>query len=107
MRLRRKIFAKVVLVLAIIALLGWIVMRLWNWIVPGLVADAHVIDYPHALGLLVLCRILFGGFRGHGGCHKRMQWQQWQQWQRMTPQEREQLRNGIPPSPRPGGESAT
>jgi len=107
MRFRRKIFAKVLLVVIVIALLGWIVMRLWNWIIPTLIVDAHVIDYPHAIGLLVLCRILFGGFRGGGGCHKRMQWQQWQQWQRMTPQEREQLRNGPPPASRSNGEIGT
>jgi hypothetical protein len=101
MRFRRKIFAKLLLIVIVIALLGWIVMRLWNWIIPTLIVDAHVIDYPHAIGLLVLCRILFGGFRGGGGCHKRMQ------WQRMTPQEREQLRNGPPPASRSNGEIGT
>jgi len=90
MKFRRKIFAKALLLVLIIALLGWIVMRLWNWIIPTLVIDAHVIDYPRAIGLLVLCRILFGGFRGHGGCYKARQWRHWQQ---MTQQERERLRN--------------
>ena len=99
---RRKLLAKALLLVLVIALLGWIVMRLWNWILPTLVVDAHVIDYPHAIGLLVLCRILFGGFRGHGGCYKR---RHWEHWQRMTPQEREQLRNGPPPASRPNGES--
>jgi hypothetical protein len=90
MRFRRKIFAKVLLVALIIALLGWVVMRLWNWIIPGLIVDAHVIDYPRAIGLLVLCRILFGGFRGHGGgCRAR----QWRHWQQMSQQERERLRS--------------
>ena len=90
MKFRRKIFAKALLLVLIIALLGWIVMRLWNWVIPTLVPDAHVIDYPRAIGLLVLCRILFGGFRGHGGCYKARQWRHWQQ---MTQQERERLRN--------------
>ena len=89
MKLRRKFFAKALLVVLIIALLGWIVMRLWNWIIPTLVVHAQVIDYPRAIGLLVLCRILFGGFRGHGGCHKARQWR----WQQMTQQERDRLRN--------------
>ncbi|CAG9212161.1 conserved hypothetical protein [Paraburkholderia tropica] len=97
MQFRRKILAKLVVVAAIVALLGWIVMSLWNWIVPTLVVDAHAIDYPRAIGLLVLCRILFGGFRGHGGCRERGKWRQWKQWQSMTPQEREQLRNGPQP----------
>jgi hypothetical protein len=106
MMFRRKLLAKALLIVPIIALLGWIVMRLWNWILPGLIVDAHVIDYPRAIGLLVLCRILFGGFRGHGGgCHKHRHWEQWQHWQRMTPQEREQLRNAPPAASRPHGES--
>ncbi|MFD1560312.1 hypothetical protein ACFSHT_32475 [Paraburkholderia silviterrae] len=91
MMFRRKFFAKALLILLSIALLGWIVMGLWNWILPALIVNAHAIDYPRAIGLLVLCRILFGGFRGHGGWHKH---RQWQQWQAMTQQEREQFRNG-------------
>jgi hypothetical protein len=102
MKFRRKIIAKALLMVAVIALLGGIVMGLWNWIAPALVTDARAIDYPHALGLLVLCRILFGGFRGHGGCHRRMRREHWEQWQRMTPEEREQIRTGAtPPSQQP------
>ncbi|HEY2023172.1 MAG TPA: hypothetical protein VGH68_18845, partial [Paraburkholderia sp.] len=63
MKFRRKFFAKALLLVLIIALSGWIVMRLWNWVIPTLVVDAHPLDYPRALGLLVLCRILFGGLR--------------------------------------------
>jgi hypothetical protein len=88
MRFRRKFFFKALLVVAMIAVLGLVVMRLWNWVVPGLVVGANEIDYARAIGLLVLCRILFGGFRGGGGCRAR-------QWQRMTPEEREQLRGGM------------
>jgi hypothetical protein len=92
MRFRRKFFAKALLVVVMIAVLGWVVMSLWNWVIPGLIVDAHAIDFPHAIGLLVLSRILFGGFRGFGGgCRAR----QWQRWQHMTPEEREQLRSGM------------
>jgi hypothetical protein len=94
MRFRRKFFLKAILIVAMIALLGFVVMRLWNWVVPGLIVDAQLIDYPRAIGLLVLCRILFGGFRGggfRGGCRAR----HWQRWQHMTLEEREQLRSGM------------
>lgn len=101
MTFRRKLLTKALLLVLSIALLGWIVMSLWNWILPALVAGAHTIDYLRAIGLLVLCRILFGGFRGHGGWHRRKQWEQWQHWQRMTPQEREQFRNAPTPASRP------
>jgi hypothetical protein len=84
---------KGVLILVGAAVLGGMVMWLWNCIMPGLFAGASTIDYWHALGLLLLCRILFGGFRGHG--HGHGNWQEkrehWQRWQAMTPEEREQF----------------
>lgn len=56
-----------VLCLAVLALLGYTVMLLWNSVLPGLFSGTPQIDFYHAVGLLVLCRILFGGFRGRGG----------------------------------------
>lgn len=76
--------------LVIMALLGWIVMLLWNWIVPHLFAGGAPLDYWRALGLLVLCRILVGGFGGRH--HHEAGAQRWQRWQAMTPEEREQFR---------------
>ena len=75
-----------------IVALGWVVMALWNWLVPSLFAGAREIDYLHAMGLLVLSKILFGGLRCHGGWHKR-----WQQHRlvRMTPEEREKFQSGM------------
>lgn len=80
-----------VFVVAAIAVLGGAVMLLWNAVVPNVFSVAHPIDYVQALGLLVLSRILFGGFRGrgwHGGGR-------WRQWQAMTPEEREQFRSRM------------
>lgn len=57
------------LVLIGIAVLGYIVMLLWNWLMPTLFEGTHAIGYLQALGLLVLSKILFGGLRGH--CHGR------------------------------------
>ena len=91
MRWAMRIFGKAVVVLIVIAALGWVVMTLWNGVVPAAFAGAHVIDYWHALGLLVLSRILFGGFRGHGGWHGRRHWRRWEQ---MTPEEREKFQQG-------------
>lgn len=82
---RAKFLFKIPLVLIAIAVVGWIVMILWNWIVPYLFVGAHAIDYARALGLLVLSRILFGGFHGRRD-HKH-----WRRWKHMTPSEREQL----------------
>ena len=54
-----------------VAVFSFVVMRLWNWLVPP-VFGWHVINFWQAVGLLVLCKILFGGFRGRPG--RRMYW---------------------------------
>jgi hypothetical protein len=70
-------------------------MYLWNWLVPMLF-NGPVIEFWQALGLLVLSRILFGGFgKGHRGHWKRHQYwrNHWQEkMANMTPEERDELR---------------
>lgn len=81
----------VILVLVGIAVLGWVVMALWNWLIPALFVGGQEIGYVQAIGLLVLSKILFGGFRGHGhhyGWHGR--WYR-RHWENMTPEEREKF----------------
>jgi hypothetical protein len=92
MRFKLRCFGKVLLVLVGIAVLGWMVMALWNWVVPALFIGGRSIDYLHAMGLLILSRILFGGFRGRGGCHGH---RHWRRWERMTPEERENFQKNI------------
>ncbi|MGA9917402.1 MAG: hypothetical protein WBR17_33155 [Paraburkholderia sp.] len=92
MRFKLRFFAKALLILVGIAVLGWMVMTLWNWVIPALFIGGRSIDYLHAMGLLILSRILFGGFRGHGGCHGRRHWRRWQQ---MTPEERETFQKNL------------
>ena len=96
MRCKVRFFGKALLALVAIAVLGWVVMALWNWVIPAVFVGGRAIDYLHALGLLVLSRILFGGFRGRGGWHGRGGWRR---WERMTPDERENFLKGVP-SPR-------
>jgi len=72
--MRRFWLAKIIGIVAFTALaigvFGYVVMSLWNWLIPGL-TGWHTLTLLQALGLLVLCRILFGGFgrgkRGWGG----------------------------------------
>ena len=40
-------------------------MHLWNWLLPPLFGW-RTLGFWQALGLLALCRILFGGLGGHG-----------------------------------------
>ena len=51
-------------VLALFLAFSLAVMLLWNAVMPDLL-KAGSLDYLHAAGLLLLCRILFGGL-GHG-----------------------------------------
>lgn len=76
-----------------IAICGWVVMYLWNWLLPMLFGWHHV-TFWQALGLLVLCRMLFGGFSGHGSDHSKHRRERWERWERMTPEEREKFRLG-------------
>lgn len=87
-KMKARKLAKVGLLFAGAAVLGGVVMLLWNWIMPGLITGVAPLDYWRALGLLVLSRILFGGFRGRGNGHGH---DKWQRWQKMTPEEREQF----------------
>ncbi|MDQ4138922.1 MAG: hypothetical protein M3142_00205 [Bacteroidota bacterium] len=48
--------------LLVILVLGGIVQLLWNTILPK-VLPVNKLNYGQALGLLVLCRILFGSFK--------------------------------------------
>src|SRR2546422_9255661 len=54
-------------ILIFTAIGGGLVMLLWNWLAPALFG-LRLITFWQAIGLLALCRILFGGFGlGSGG----------------------------------------
>jgi len=91
MTFKFRFLGKAVLILAAIAVLGWLVMLLWNAVIPAVFAGSRPVDYLHALGLLILSRILFGGFHGRGG----RRGQRWGKWQAMTTDEREQFRQNM------------
>jgi hypothetical protein len=68
-----------------VAVLGGLVMLLWNWLMPALFSGVGIIDYWQALGLLLLSKILFGGGRGFFRGHRHHP-------DSMTEEEREQLK---------------
>ena len=55
--------------LAVLAAATAIVMLLWNWLMPA-IFGLSVITFWQSLGLIVLCRLLLGGFGKAGGMHK-------------------------------------
>lgn len=83
--------------LGIVALLALAVDGLWNGILTD-VLDVKAITYWQALGLLVLARILFGGFPRRGGWPFGPPWRRrmmMKQWQSLTPEQREQMRQQM------------
>jgi hypothetical protein len=78
-----------------IAIGGEIVMLLWNWLLPRLFGFPQI-TFWQAVGLLALCRILFGGLGIRGrGVGSNMGRRMAEHWTRMTPEEREKFRQKI------------
>jgi len=72
---------------------GFVVMSLWNWLMPA-IFGLRLISFWQALGLVLLGKILFGGFRGHAGGGR--QWRRMcNRWNQMTPEDREKFRQCI------------
>jgi hypothetical protein len=86
---------KVVIVVALfVATFSFVVMSLWNWLMPGLFGF-HLITYWQAIGMLVLSKILFGGFRSRPGPPWHWRRRMMERWEQMTPEEREKFRQGM------------
>jgi hypothetical protein len=83
---------------------GEVVRLLWNWLLPPLFGWRQI-TFWQALGLLALCRILFGGWGHHGGPRShsgvrrrmadRMADRVAERWEHMTPEERERFRQRL------------
>jgi hypothetical protein len=91
--------------IVLIAVLGFVVMSLWNSLMPPLFG-LHLINFWQAVGLLLLSKILFGGFRGGPGRHRYWRRRMRERWERMTPEEREKFREGMRGRCGPFGPSA-
>src|SRR6202045_4947162 len=77
-----------------VAFFGLLGMTLGNWVMPALFGG-HLISFWQAVGILVLSKILFGGFRGHPGRHLYWRRRMMERWEQMTPEEREKFRQGM------------
>ena len=68
--------------LLFIAIGGEVVLQLWNWLLPPLFGWRQI-TFWQALGILALCRILFGGFGG--GFHRsNFRRRMAERWEHMT-----------------------
>jgi hypothetical protein len=96
-RVQRKIqkIIKVILIAIVaVAVFGFVVMGLWNWLMPALFGW-HAITFWQAVGLLVLCKLLFGGFRGGPGRGMHWRGRMKEKWAQMSPEEREKFSRGM------------
>ena len=84
----------VVIGLLAATLFTFVVRGLWNWLMPALFGW-HLITFWQALGILVLSKILFGGFRGRPGWGGHWRGRMIERWEKMTPEEREKFREGL------------
>jgi len=80
--------------LLFIAIGGAVVQLLWNWLLPPLFGWPQV-GFWQALGLLALCRILFGGFRAQGSVRSNIRRRMAERWDHLTPEDRERFRQGM------------
>ena len=92
-----RVLKMIVIVIVAAVVLGLVVEHLWNWLMPA-IFGLRTISYWQAVGLLVLSKILLGGFHKHGkrggrGRHWRGRMQE--KWAGMSPEEREKFRAGM------------
>jgi hypothetical protein len=89
---------------------GEVVMHLWNWLLPPLFGW-RTLGFWQALGLLALCRILFGGLGGHGGPGGDRGRHFRGRCRNMSPEEREKFRRAMDEGygfgPASGGKTTT
>ena len=91
---RKKLIFIPFLVVGILALISYIVMLLWNNLLPD-IFHVTTISYWQAAGILILSKILFGfgGPKGRGGApwmrHKM------ERFKNMTPEEQERFREQM------------
>jgi hypothetical protein len=84
-------------ILGFLALFSLVVYCLWNHVLVDVLGVKEV-TYWQAAGILVLARVLFGGFPCRRGGHFGSPWRHhkmMEYWQSLTPEEREKMGMGC------------
>lgn len=92
---RRFIVLAPLFIIAFLGLFTSLVYSLWNGVLVD-VLSVKAITFWQALGILVLAKILFGGFppgRGRFGPRGRRRFVE--HWESLTPEQREQMRDEM------------
>ena len=74
---------------------GFITMYLWNGLMP-VIFHLPEITFWQTIGLMILSRLILGGFGGHGRGHgHRCRRDMHEKWENMTPEDREKFREHM------------
>ena len=84
----------VVIVVLALTVFGFVTMELWNWLMPA-IFGLKAIGFGQAIGLVVLSKILLGGFRAPWAGRSHWKERMAQRWVQMTPEERERFQAGM------------
>ncbi|MBS1580494.1 MAG: hypothetical protein JST29_12750 [Bacteroidetes bacterium] len=88
----KKIIGITICVISIAALLSWVVMLLWNGVLVT-VTGVKLISFWQAVGILLLSKILFGGFGKGFSKHKRKwNFEMKEKWEHMSVEEKEKFK---------------
>ncbi|WP_374163765.1 hypothetical protein [Arcticibacter sp. MXS-1] len=80
---------------AFLALISYIVMQLWNHLLPEIL-HVQPITFWQAAGIFILCKILFGfGGGGPRGLKNRLRHKREERLRNLSPEEREKFRQKM------------
>ena len=92
-RNRKKFFFLPFGIAALLALVSYVVMLLWNNLLPEIL-HVNPISFWQAMGIFILCKILFGFGKGSGGAPW-MRSKMEERFKGMSPEEREQFKEKM------------
>lgn len=89
----------ITLAFVIVLAFSFAVMLLWNWLIPE-IFDGPRINFPQAVGLLALAKVLLGFGRGGWGGGSRFRRSTWKKkfehkWENMSPEEKEKFKHSF------------
>ena len=93
-----KIIKWTIVCVLLVFVFGFVVMTLWNWLLPPLFKLPQI-NFWQALGLFLLAKILFGGFgfggRKWGGYNAQWKQRYYNKMAHMSPEERERFKSRV------------
>ena len=84
-------------VAAFLSLISYAVMQLWNALLPAIL-HVGVITFWQAMGIFILCKILFGFGKGRGGWGGKGPWMRQrmeEHYKQMTPEQKERFKQKM------------